>query len=46
MRYRSSIVAASMWVSLALLLGLGGAVGVQAWRRRTETQREGDGRHI
>jgi hypothetical protein len=46
MRYRSSIVAASMWVSLALLLGLGGAVGVQAWRRRTETQREGDGRDI
>jgi hypothetical protein len=34
MRYRSSVVAASLWVSVALLLGLGGAVGVQAWRGR------------
>jgi hypothetical protein len=34
MRYRSSVVAASLWVSLALLTSLGGAVGVHAWRRR------------
>jgi hypothetical protein len=34
MRYRSSVVVASLWVSIALLVSLVGAVGVQAWRAR------------
>jgi hypothetical protein len=34
MRYRSSVVTASLWVSLTLLVSLGGAVGAQAWRAR------------
>jgi hypothetical protein len=36
MRYRSSVVGASLWVSLALLVSLGGAVGVQTWRARAD----------
>jgi hypothetical protein len=36
MRYRSSVVGASLWLSLALIVSLVGAVGVQAWRTRAD----------
>ncbi len=34
MFYRSTVVARSLWVSLILLLGLGGATGVRLWLDR------------
>jgi hypothetical protein len=36
MRYRSSVVGTSLWVSIALLVALGGGLGVQAWRARAD----------
>ncbi|MGE0160701.1 MAG: hypothetical protein AB7T31_14940 [Gemmatimonadales bacterium] len=36
MRYRSSVVSVSFWVSVALLVALVGAVGAQTWRARAE----------
>jgi hypothetical protein len=34
MRYRSTVVGASLWLSVTLFVGLVGALGVQTWRTR------------
>jgi hypothetical protein len=41
MRYRSIVVTASLWVSLVLLVSLGGAAGAQAWRSRADVGKKG-----
>jgi hypothetical protein len=41
MRYQSSTVAASLWISVVTLVGLVGAVGAQTWRARTKPAPEG-----
>jgi hypothetical protein len=35
MRYRSGLVAGSLWLSLIVFLGLTGATAVQLWRERS-----------